>query len=501
MEAWESVVLREPKHPDPHLINEDIRPSSAEERHWSVLNMASLWIGMVVCVPTYTLAGGLVDAGMNWWQAVGTIMLGNVIVLVPMVLNAHPGTKYGIPFPVLSRASFGINGAHVPSMLRAFVACGWFGINTWFGGYAIYQMLDLVLGGRMAMGDLPFLGISATEFVCFLLFWALQIAVIFRGIESIRVLETYAAPFLIAIGLALLAWAYVTAGGFGTMLSAPSAFDVGGPKEGQFWSVFFPSLTGMVGFWATLSLNIPDFTRYAKSQRDQMIGQAIGLPLTMTLFAFISVAVTSATVVIFKEAVPDPTILAGKMGGGFTVLISLFALAIATLSTNIAANVVSPANAMINAMPSRITFQLGGYITAAVGLVIMPWKLIESTDGYIFTWLVGYSALLGPIGGILIVDYFLVRGTKLDVDGLYQANGPYRYTNGFNLWALLALVIAVAPNVPGFAHQAGFVDSVPAIFDTIYTYAWFVGFALAGGLHFAFMKLLPHDSIVSSKES
>ncbi|MCO4744679.1 MAG: NCS1 family nucleobase:cation symporter-1 [Proteobacteria bacterium] len=470
-----------------------------EERHWSVLNMASLWIGMVVCVPTYTLAGGLVDAGMNWWQAVGTIMLGNIIVLVPMVLNAHPGTKYGIPFPVLSRASFGINGAHVPSMLRAFVACGWFGINTWFGGYAIYQMLDVVLGGGMAMADLPLLGISATEFLCFLLFWALQIAVIYRGIESIRVLETYAAPFLIAIGLALLAWAYVAAGGFGEMLSAPSAFEPGGEKEGQFWSVFFPSLTGMVGFWATLSLNIPDFTRYAKSQRDQVLGQAIGLPLTMTLFAFISVAVTSATVVIFKEAVPDPTVLAGKMGGGFTVMISLFALAVATLSTNIAANVVSPANAMINAMPSKITFQLGGYITAAVGLVIMPWKLIESTDGYIFTWLVGYSALLGPIGGILIADYFLVRGTKLDVDGLYQANGPYRYVNGFNVWALLALVIAVAPNVPGFAHQAGFVESVPAIFDTIYTYAWFVGFLLAGGLHLLFMKVLPHDSIQPSK--
>ncbi len=484
-------------NPDPSLINADIAPTTDEERHWSVFNMASLWVGMVVCVPTYTLAAGLIEQGMSWWQAVGTIMLGNCVVLVPMILNGHPGTKYGVPFPVLARASFGIQGAHIPSLLRALVACGWFGIQTWFGGFAIYQLINGLIGGGLEMADLPILGISATELACFIFFWMLQIAIIYRGIESIRILESIAAPFLIGIGLALLAWAYVAAGGFGPMLSTPSAFAEGGAKEGQFWSVFFPSLTAMVGFWATLSLNIPDFTRYAKSQRDQILGQAIGLPTTMTLFAFISVAVTSATVVIYGEPVWDPTVLAGKMGGGFSVLIALFALAIATLSTNIAANVVSPANAIINVAPQKFTFQLGGYITAGIGLAIFPWKLIESTDGYIFTWLIGYSALLGPIGGILIADYFLLRKTELDLDGLYKHEGPYTYTSGFNIAAIVAFVVAVLPNVPGFFHQAGFIETFPglAVFDQIYTYAWFVGFGLAAGLYLILMNLIPHRSM------
>ncbi len=493
-------VPRQPQNPDPGLINDDLRPASEAQRHWSVMNMASLWIGMVVCVPTYTLAGGLVSEGMNWWQAVLTIMLGNVIVLVPMVLNGHAGTKYGVPFPVLARASFGIQGAHVPSLLRALVACGWFGIQTWFGGFAIYQLLNALTGNLLDGADLPFLGINGGEFGCFVLFWVMQIAIIYKGVESIRLLETLAAPFLIAIGLALLAWAYVGAGGFGAMLEMPSAFDPGGPKEGQFLAVFVPSLTAMVGFWATLSLNIPDFTRFAKSQRDQVLGQAIGLPTTMTLFAFISVAVTSATTVIFKDPVTgalhepvwDPTVLAGMIGGGGTVILSLLALAVATLSTNIAANVVSPANALINLSPKRFTFQMGGYITAGIGFAILPWKLIASTGGYIFTWLVGYSALLGPIVGILLADYFLLRRTRLDVDALFQTHGPYRYKGGFNPAALVAFALAVLPNIPGFLHQAGAIGDgvLPPIFDTIYTYAWFVGFGLAGALYLGLMKAL-----------
>ena len=468
---------------EPSLINGDIAPTPLSARRWSVFNMASLWIGMVVCVPTYMLAGGLVEMGMSWWQAVGTVMLGNVIVLVPMILNGHPGTKYGVPFPVLTRASFGILGANIPSVLRGLVACGWFGIQTWIGGSAIYQLLNVLTKDGLVGADLPVLGINPAETVCFLIFWAIQVVILLRGIESIRILETLAAPFLILMGLALLAWAYVKADGFGPMMSTPSAFAEGGPKEGEFLEAFFPALTGMVGFWATLSLNIPDFTRYARSQRDQILGQAIGLPTFMTLFAFIGVAVTSATVVIFGEAIPDPTVLLGKMGGGFAVVISLLALSVATVSTNLAANVVSPANALINVAPRVISFRVGALITAGLGVVILPWKLIESTEGYIFTWLIGYSALLGPIGGILITDYYLIRRTRLRLDRLYKLGGPYWYFGGFNLVAIGALVLGVIPNVPGFLHAAGFLESVPAFFDTVYTYAWFVGFLLSGLLY------------------
>jgi NCS1 family nucleobase:cation symporter-1 len=482
------------ENPDPSLINDDISPTTADEREWSVLNMASLWIGMVVCVPTYMLAGGLVEAGMNWWQAVLTVSLGNVIVLVPMILNGHPGTKYGVPFPVLSRASFGINGAHVASVLRGLVACGWFGIQTWIGGAAIYQLLSAILGtgpGGAGLGGeaLPILGINLVQFACFMVFWGLQVAIIWRGIESIKVLETWAAPFLIAMGLALLGWAYVAADGFGPMFSAPSQFAEGGAREGEFLSVFFPSLTAMVGFWATLSLNIPDFTRYAKTQRDQILGQAIGLPTFMTLFSFIGVAVTSATIVIYGEAISDPTELLGRMGGGFSIILSLVALTVATLSTNIAANVVSPANVIMNLAPAKLTFRTGGMITAGLGIAIFPWKLLATAGSYIFTWLVGYSALLGSIGGIIIVDYFLLRKTELDLEGLYRRDGPYWYTGGYNPVAIFALLAGILPNVPGFLVQVELLSAttVPVFFQTLYTYAWFVGFILSGVIYLVLM--------------
>ncbi len=486
---------------DPDLINADIAPTTAAERHWSVLDMASLWVGMVVCVPAYMLAGGLIDQGMNWWQAIGTVMLGNLIVLVPMVLNGHPGTKYGVPFPVLARSAFGYNGAHLPSLIRAAIACGWFGIQTWVGGAAIYQLLTVLTGAAFGGGDLPVLGINAVELVCFLGFWLLQVAILYRGVESIRLLEKLAAPFLLLAGLALLAWAVVTAGGFGPMLSAPSQFEAGGAREGQFWSVFFPSLTGMVGFWATLSLNIPDFTRYAKTQRDQVLGQALGLPTTMTLFAFICVVVTSASTVIFPNAdgtpgpaIWDPVVLLGKMGGGLTIAVSLVALTVATLSTNIAANVVSPANALVAVRPRAISFRTGAMVTAALGIAIMPWKLLEDPNGYIFVWLLGVSALLGPVGGILIADYFVHRKTVLDVAALYRKDGPYAYSGGFNPVALVALLLGVLPNLPGFLHTAHLVASVPAVFDTIYQYAWFVGLFVAGGAYLGLTALAPRRS-------
>ncbi len=479
-----------PQNPDPSLSNEDLLPTNAEQRHWNVSDMSSLWVGMVVCVPSYQIAAGLIQQGMSWWQAIVTVFLGNCIVLIPMILNGYPGTQYGIPFPVIARASFGIYGAHIPSILRALVACGWFGIQTWIGGYSIYQMIGVFWKIGNELQDLPLLGINPLEFSCFLLFWGIQLVILYKGLDSIRLLEKWAAPFLIAMGLLLLAWAYQRVpGGFAQMLSAQSQFDLGGPKEGQFWQVFFPSLTAMVGFWSTLSLNIPDFTRYAKSQRDQVLGQALGLPTTMTLFAFIGIAVTSATLVIFKEAIWDPTQLIVRIGNPFTIFLSLFALSVATLSTNIAANVVSPTNALINAFPRELNFTKGAMITAVIGILIMPWKLVEDPSGYIFTWLIGYSALLGPIGGILIADYFIVRKRQYDLSALYQKEGEYFYQGGFNRLALIAFVLSVLPNLPGFLFHAKILNQISPIYQSIYTYAWFVGFLLSALLYIVLMRL------------
>ncbi|SDE47286.1 NCS1 family nucleobase:cation symporter-1 [Kordiimonas lacus] len=469
---------------DADLWNADLAPTDAAARTWDWKAFAALWVAMVVCVPTYMLAAGLVSEGMAWWQAILTVLLGNVIVLVPMILIGHAGAKHGVPFPVLLRSAFGTKGARIPALARGLVACGWFGIQTWVGGSAIYVILNGLTDNMFHGTPLPFLGIDIAQTLSFLAFWAIHLFFIKHGTESIRWLETYAAPFLILMGLALLAWAYIEAGGFGAMLSTPSQFGPGGAKEGQFMGTFIAGLTAMVGFWATMALNIPDFTRFAKTQRDQMLGQAIGLPIPMALFAFIGVAVTSATVTIYGEAIWDPVVLAGRMGG-MGVVVALAALVIATLTTNLAANVVAPAYGFSNLSPSKISFTMGGYITAGIGIAIFPWKLLETAGGYLFTWLIGYSALLGPIAGILIVDYFLIRKCELDKDALFTHAGRY---GAWNSAGLIALVVGVLPNLPGFLHAAGAVDTVPAIFDTLYSYAWFVGLFVAGLLYLALAK-------------
>jgi NCS1 family nucleobase:cation symporter-1 len=438
----------------------------------------ALWVALAACVPTYMLASSLIDGGMNWWQAIGTICLGNVIVLVPMILNAHPGTRYGIPFPVYCRASFGLRGANVPALLRAVVACGWFGIQAWIGGWAIYQVVVLYFPSLAESPRIPGLGISAPQFACFLLFWVANVVVVWRGIDSIRLLLKVKAPLLIALGLALLGWAYWAAGGLGPMLSRPSQFTAGGPKEGRFWVFFFPALTANVGFWATLALNIPDFSRYARSQRDQVVGQTVGLPAAMGLFAFIGAAVTSATVVIHGEAIWDPVVLVSRFDNPVVHALALFALCLATLATNVAANVVSPANDFANLWPRRISFRTGGVITAVIGLVMQPWHLVQDPSGYIFRWLVAYSALLGSVGGVLIADYYVLRRRRLDRPGLYRRQGPYWYAGGFNVLALVALAAGIAPCVPGFLATVGLADVAP-FWVELYHYAWFLSFGVA----------------------
>ncbi len=452
---------------DPRLSNADLAPTTVAQRTWSTYHIASLWVGLSVCIPTYMLAAGLVQGGMSWWQALLTILLGNLIVLLPMVLIAHAGTRFGIPFPVLARASFGTTGAHIPALLRGIVACGWFGIQTWIGGQAIHVMLKTAWP---AWEQVP-----GGAWLAFAAFWLWNMYIVVRGSESIKRLEAWAAPFLIAAGLALLAWAAVRAGGFGPMLSQPSQFET----TGEFLAFFVPSLTAMVGFWATLALNIPDLMRYARDQQAQVRGQMWGLPTTMTLFAFIGVAVTSASVVIFGEAIWDPVVLLSRLGHPLVILLSLFALLIATLTTNVAANVVAPANGFANLWPSRVSFAVGGLVTGVLGIVIMPWRLLSDYGTYIFGWLVGYSGFLGPIAGIFIADYWLVRKARLSLADLYVTDGIYPRWN----WkALAALAAGVTAALVGLV--------VPEL-RALYDYAWFVGFGVAFGLYWLLMRGTP----------
>lgn len=472
------------------LHSDDLAPVPLSERKWGLWSMAALWISMAACVPTYMLASSLIEGGMNWWQAVLTVFLGNAIVLVPMVMNAHAGTKYGIPFPVLCRASFGTLGANIPALMRAVVACGWFGIQTWIGGMAIFKITAVFFPSLADPSAAHFAGISLAQFACFMVFWAINMVVIYRGIDSIRILLQIKAPLLIALGLLLLAWAYQAAGGFGPILSQPSQFEVGQPKAGGFWGYFFPALTAMIGFWATLSLNIPDFSRYAHTQRDQVLGQVLGLPLTMALYAFVGVAVTSATTIIYGKAIWDPVDVLTRFTNPAILIIAMFSLCLATLATNLAANVVSPANDFANVAPRWISFRTGGLITGVIGILIMPWKLIEDPTGYIFVWLGGYSALLGPIGGILICDYFILRKRTLNLADLYATKGEYTYSRGFSVVAIIALAAGIAPNVPGFLVVTKAIDpnSIDAAWRHIYDYSWFVGFGISLAVYWVLRK-------------
>ncbi|HEU5162100.1 MAG TPA: NCS1 family nucleobase:cation symporter-1 [Thermoanaerobaculia bacterium] len=483
----EFVELREDVSGSP-LWNHDLAPTPLSRRTWTTYNIAALWIGMSVVITTYTLASGLIGQGMLWWQAMITILLGNVIVLVPMVLNAHAGTKYGVSFPVLCRASFGVKGANIPAMLRAIVACGWFGIQTWIGGVALDALLKAAWPGWAA--------VPGSAWIAFGAFWLLQVAIILKGTEGIKALESWTAPLLLAGGAILLGWAVSAADGFSNVLAGSERLRLG--RE-EFWALFPAALTANVGYWATLSLNIPDFTRYAKSQKSQMLGQALGLPTTMTLFAFIGVAVTSATVVLFGEAIWDPIALITRIGSPGVIIFAALIVLAAQITTNMAANVVSPANDFSNLAPRRISYVTGGLITAVIGILMMPWKLYSDAAAYIFTWLIGYSSLMGALGGILIADYWVIRRQKLVLPDLFRLEGVYTYTNGINWRAVIALVAAVAPVVPGFLRAAttpGGQVADPTLFDHVYTHAWFVTF----GLSFLIYLLLMQGETAKARE-
>ena len=455
---------------DSPLWNEDLAPTPPERRTWSTYNIAALWIGMSVVITTYTLASGLMAAGMSWAEALFTILLGNTIVLIPMMLNAHAGTKYGISFPVLCRASFGVRGANVPALLRAAVACGWFGIQTWIGGLALNALLTAAVPAWASIGG--------AVWIAFGVFWLIQVAIILRGTEGVKKLESWAAPLLLVGGLLLLVWGVRAGGGLGRVLAESQRLQA---QDANFWRIFPAALTASVGYWATLSLNIPDFTRYAKSQRSQMLGQALGLPTTMTAFAFIGVAVTAATMVVFGEAIWDPVVLIARIGTPAVIIAGALVVLVAQISTNMAANVVSPANDFSNLAPRRISYVTGGIITAVIGILIMPWKLYSDAAAYIFTWLIGYSSLMGALGGILIADYWVLRRQQLHLDDLFRVHGRYTYRNGYNPAALVALVLAVLPVLPGFLRAAsvpGGQVADPGLLDQLYTFAWFVTFAL-----------------------
>ncbi len=470
------------------LYNEDLAPVPVAKRNWTTYNYAALWISMAHCIPTYMLASGLISSGMNWWQALITILLGNTIVLAPILLNSHPGTKYGIPFPVFARAAYGTVGSNLPALMRAIVACGWFGIQAWIGGQAFHIFFSSFIPGWNTLLGEAIGGHTPTEWLSFLIFWSMNIFVIYRGMDLLRHVENWAAPFVLIMTAVLLGWILYQAGGVGFLLNEPGKFRT----FGEFFPIFVPSLTAMIGFWATLSLNMPDFTRFGKSQREQAIGQTVALPTTMVIFAAMGILITSAAVVVFPNAKADelwdPVKLVGQFSQPLVVAISMFTIVVATLSVNIAANVVSPANDFANAFPRFISFRTGGLITGIIGILMQPWKLLADPSGYIFSWLLGYSGGLGSIAGVLIADYWIVRQKNLNLVDLYRTRGTYA---GWNWRAVAATLLGC------FFAWVGLI--IPTL-RPLYDYAWFVGFGVAFFVHWGLMKASPPGEFTPAVE-
>jgi len=473
---------------DSPYTNPELAPVPIEKRRWTTYNYCALWVGMAHNIPSYLLASGLVLLGMDWLQAFLTITLANLLVLVPMLLNSHAGTKYGIPFPVFARAFYGVRGANIPALLRAFIACGWFGIQTWIGGSGIFVIASKLLGDwwkdAALIGGKPW-----TLWASFALFWVIQMWIIWRGMDTLRRFENWAAPFVIVAVLALLIWVLVKAGGLGPILSQPSKLGWGG----GFWPVFFPALMGMIAFWSTLSLNMPDFTRFSAGQRQQALGQALGLPTTMSFFAILSIVITSGTQVIYGAPIWDPIQLANRFDNALVVALSLFTVLVATVAVNVAANVVSPSYDFSNALPKLISFRVGGLITGVLGVLIMPWRLLENERVYIFAWLQTYGGLLGAVAGVLIAGYWVSSRTRLDLVDLYRRDGRYWFTAGFNWRAIVATAVGMVLAVGGAystinaetgAKTGPFpADGLIPLLKPLYDYSWAIGLT-AGFLTF-----------------
>lgn len=542
------------------LYGDDIAPLPPSSRTWSRWNLAALWVGMAVCIPTYLLASYMIKSGLTWYEALIIIGLANVVITLPMVLNGHAGVKYGIPFPVQGRSAFGTLGVHIPSMLRAFVACGWFGVQTWIGGLALYSIWHAVMG----TSTMP--GLDTGKFIAFGLFWIINIYFIWKGTESIKWLEDYSAPLLIAIGLVLVVWGYRQTGGFASVLSqsdtlgnptlALSSGDIlqikpltdehrlyraeemcfwnsslgnaeaqqwqpirtsillnevpeairkeglsfrkkmengnysyssvipiptGSPESGKsIWS-YLIWFTAMVGFWATMAISISDITRFSKSQKEQVAGQFIGLPGTMLFYSFVGIFVTSAAVIAFpdilvSENAPwDPVSLMNHFSSPGVIIFAQVCMLIATLSTNIAANVIAPAYAITNLFPRSLSFRSSGVIAGLIGIALCPWWLLDEVSGV----LILVSGLLGPVLAVLLCDYFLIRRTQLSIPDLYDTEGMYRYSAGFNWRAIAALLLGAIAAVIGNWVEA---------LSYFYSISWFTGFIVAFLVYFALMK-------------
>ncbi|MFD0051253.1 NCS1 family nucleobase:cation symporter-1 [Actinomycetes bacterium NPDC127524] len=472
-------------NPDPSLYNDDLAPVPQEKRNWGWISYSMIWMGMIHNIVSYELAGSLIAMGMSVWQALGAVAFSNVALIAAIWLNSAAGTKYGLPFPVLIRASFGYKGAHIPVLIRAFVAIFWFAVQTYAGSKAVGAVIGVIYPGWGSLAKYAFLGMGLNDWISFGTFWLLHAWVISHGMERVRRFEMWAGPLVIILGLGLVYWAVDVADGFGPLFSVPSTL-----SGGEFWKTFFLSVSGMIGVLATLVLNIPDLTRFSRSQKDQLIGQGVGLPLMMTFFAFMSIMITAGTIIAFGKPITNPVELLTQFNNPIVVLLGAFSLLIATLSVNVVANVVSPAYDLINLIPSKLNFVKAGLISIIIGLLFAPWLWFNNANS-IYTIVGAIGGTLGPVSGIMIVDYFIIRKRQYDLNSFFIKEGQYSYKNGWNFRAFTAAVIGIIVALVGL-----FVPSLASL----YNYNWFLGIAVGGISYFLLMRRVVSLPVHASEE-
>ncbi|GBQ37586.1 NCS1 family nucleobase:cation symporter-1 [Gluconacetobacter azotocaptans] len=462
---------------DAALYNADLAPVPVAQRDWSWVNMATVWMGMVHNIVVYEAASGLMALGFSAWECLEIVAVAYAVLFVAMWFNARAGTKYGVPFCVLIRSAFGPYGAQIPVVLRGFCAVFWFSVQA----YAAAQAVDAVmstLSGAWAGMTTSFLGMQARTWLAMAIVWALHAWIVSHGVHRIRNFELVAGPLVIFVGLLATMWGLHVGHGLGPLFAQPSRL-----HGMAFWSTFAMGVTGMIGLWATFAVNIPDLSRFVKSERDQVIGQAIGLPVTALVFTPMGIITTSATIILFGHPIWNPVDLLLALNYPVVTVLGGATLVLATLSVNVVANIMPASYDLVNLMPRRLDFHRAARLVLVLGVFFMPWLWFNQAES-IYRVLDLIGGMLGPVTGIMLADFYIVRKQTLDVGALYRLDGRYAGRKGWNPPALVAF--AAGGGVASIGHIVPGLEELNAV-------SWFIGVAIGGGVYLALSRRQSQD--------
>lgn len=455
---------------DPSLYNDDLAPIPHSKRTWGWFEIFNVWSNDIQSLFGYTLAASLfLTYGLNGWAVMAAIILAGVIVMFLVNLSGKPSVKYGVPFPVLSRASMGVRGANFPALLRGIVGIFWYGVQTYFASTAVTLLITAFFGG----GDgATFLGLTAVAWLSFVIVWVFQIAIFWSGIGFIQRFLNLAGPlvYVVMVALMIIVW---TKAGDQLLPAVSSIFSSSGDQAVNPVSAFLAIVGTMVAYFAAVVINFGDFTRFVRSEREMKLGNLLGLPLNVAFFSFIALIITAGTIVLFGEPLTNPTEIVERVDSVVLTIVAALTFFAATVGINLVANFIPPAYDLANLFPSRVSFKMGGLITAVIAFFVGAlWISVISQIG-VPGFVNALGAILAPFYGIIIVDYYLIKRQSLDMEQLFSSNadGAYHYTKGWNIKALIAFGLAALFSISTIL--------VPALSD-LGGYGWLLGAALGG---------------------